>query len=115
MDNNKIIKLKHDFQSKTEKLRTQIDNKKAKIEQEQATLRKHQKNYDDQKKAYENDVNALMTQLMLKENCSQEQAKKIYDDLMNLDTPAEPRGYKHSEADVSDDVEASSHSYNQNY
>ncbi|MBG1652047.1 hypothetical protein WL544_12065 [Staphylococcus epidermidis] len=44
MDNNKIIKLKHDFQSKTEKLRTQIDNKKAKIEQEQATLRKHQKN-----------------------------------------------------------------------
>ena len=52
---------------------------------------------------------------MLKENCSQEQAKNIYDHLMNLDTPAEPRGYKHSEADVSDDVEASSHSYNQNY
>lgn len=42
--NEDIEKLRTDFLNKTKALREQIDNKKAKIEKDQQTLRNHQKN-----------------------------------------------------------------------
>ncbi|MBM6053314.1 hypothetical protein H6L70_11815, partial [Staphylococcus epidermidis] len=59
--NEDIEKLRTDFLNKTKALREQIDNKKAKIEKDQQTLRNHQKKLDTQVQSYENEVNALIT------------------------------------------------------
>lgn len=63
-----ITNMRNNFTSKTSTLRKQINNKKHKIEQEQKTLRNHQKKYDEQLEEYKNDVNKLITKLALKDN-----------------------------------------------
>lgn len=77
-----VTKMRKDFKSKTSTLRKQIDNKKQKIEQEQKTLRNHQKKYDEQLEEYKNDVNKLITKLALKDNIDQSKLKSIYQYLM---------------------------------
>lgn len=77
-----VTKMREDFKSKTSTLRKQIDNKKQKIEQEQKTLRNHQKKYDEQLEEYKNDVNKLITKLALKDNIDQSKLKSIYQYLM---------------------------------
>lgn len=77
-----ITNMHQNFTSKTSTLRKQIDNKKHKIEQEQKTLRNHQKKYDEQLEEYKNDVNKLITKLALKDNIDQRRIKSIYQYLM---------------------------------
>lgn len=77
-----VTKMRKGFKSKTSTLRKQIDNKKQKIEQEQKTLRNHQKKYDEQLEEYKNDVNKLITKLALKDNIDQSKLKSIYQYLM---------------------------------
>ena len=77
-----ITNMRQNFTSKTSTLRKQIDNKKHKIEQEQKTLRNHQKKYDEQLEEYKNDVNKLITKLALKDNIDQRRIKSIYQYLM---------------------------------
>ena len=77
-----VTKMRKDFKSKTSTLRKQIDNKKQKIEQEQKTLRNHQKKYDEHFEEYKNDVNKLITKLALKDNIDQSKLKSIYQYLM---------------------------------
>ena len=77
-----VTKMRKDFKSKTSTLRKQIDNKKQKIEQEQKTLRNHQKKYDEHFEEYRNDVNKLITKLALKDNIDQSKLKSIYQYLM---------------------------------
>lgn len=77
-----ITNMHQKFTSKTSTLRKQIDNKKHKIEQEQKTLRNHQKKYDEQLEEYKNDVNKLITKLALKDNIDQSRIKSIYQYLM---------------------------------
>lgn len=78
-----ITNMRQNFTSKTSTLRKQIDNKKHKIEQEQKTLRNHQKKYDEQLEEYKNDVNKLITKLALKDNIDQRRIKSIYQYLMS--------------------------------
>lgn len=80
--NDDIKKLRSRFLEETKTLRNQIDNKKAKIEQEQKTLRNHQKRYDEKIKEYENEVNNLITHLVLRNGIDNNQAKTIYNYLM---------------------------------
>lgn len=84
--NEDIKKLRSNFLEKTKTLREQIDNKKAKIEQEQKTLRNHQKRYDEKIKEYENEVNNLITHLVLRNGVDINQAKSIYNYLMEGDS-----------------------------
>lgn len=77
-----ITNMRNNFKSKTATLRKQIDNKKHKIEQEQKTLRNHQKKYDEQLEEYKNNVNKLITKLALKDNIDQRKIKSIYQYLM---------------------------------
>jgi len=84
--NEDIKKLRSNFLEKTKTLREQIDNKKAKIEQEQKTLRNHQKRYDEKIKEYENEVNNLITHLVLRNGVDTNQAKSIYNYLMEGDS-----------------------------
>ena len=56
-----VTKMRKDFKSKTSTLRKQIDNKKQKIEQEQKTLRNHQKKYDEQLEEHKNIIITLQT------------------------------------------------------
>lgn len=77
-----VTKMRKDFKSKTSTLRKQIVNKKQKIEQEQKTLRNHQKKYDEHFEEYKNDVNKLITKLALKDNIDQSKLKSIYQYLM---------------------------------
>lgn len=77
-----VTKMRKDFKSKTSTLRKQIDNKKQKIEQEQKTLRNHQKKYDEHFEEYKNDVNKLITKLALKDNIDQSKLKIVYQYLM---------------------------------
>lgn len=77
-----ITNMRQNFTSKTSTLRKQIDNKKHKIEQEQKTLRNHQKKYDEKLEEYKNDVNKLITKLALKDNIDQRRIKSIYQYLM---------------------------------
>ena len=77
-----ITNMRNNFKSKTATLRKQIDNKKHKIEQEQKTLSKHQKKYNEQLEEYKNDVNKLITKLVLKDNIDQRKIKSIYQYLM---------------------------------
>ena len=80
--NDDIKKLRSRFLEETKTIRNQIDNKKAKIEQEQKTLRNHQKRYDEKIKEYENEVNNLITHLVLRNGIDNIQAKSIYNYLM---------------------------------
>lgn len=84
--NEDIKKLRSNFLEKTKTLREQINNKKAKIEQEQKTLRNHQKRYDEKIKEYENEVNNLITHLVLRNGVDTNQAKSIYNYLMEGDS-----------------------------
>lgn len=107
-NNEDIKKLRSDFLEKTKALREQIDNKKSKIEKEQQTLRNHQKKLDTQVQSYENEVNSLITELVLKGNRDTNEVQKIYNYLMNLDESPEQSTVKHSEGDKSDEVITSS-------
>ena len=80
--NDDIKKLRSRFLEETKTLRKQIDNKKSKIEQEQQTLRNHQKRYDEKLTEYENEVNNLITHLVLRNGADTNQAKSIYNYLM---------------------------------
>ena len=80
--NDDIKQLRSRFLEETKTIRNQIDNKKAKIEQEQKTLRNHQKRYDEKIKEYENEVNNLITKLVLRNGVDTNQAKNIYNYLM---------------------------------
>lgn len=82
ISNDDIKKLRSRFLEETKTLRKQIDNKKAKIEQEQKTLRNHQKRYDEKIKEYEYEVNNLITHLVLRNSIDNNQAKTIYNYLM---------------------------------
>ncbi|MCO6290662.1 hypothetical protein [Staphylococcus epidermidis] len=124
--NEDIKKLRSDFLEKTKTLREQIDNKKAKIEKDQQTLRNHQKKLDAQQQSYENEVNSLVTELVLKDGRNKDEVQKIYNYLMNFNTSDEQLTVKHSESDKSEEVSTSStnyvsqetgyvRSYNQNY
>lgn len=121
-----IKKLRSDFLEKTKTLREQIDNKKAKIEKDQQTLRNHQKKLDLQQQSYENEVNGLVTELVLKDGRNKDEVQKIYNYLMNFNISDEQSTVKHSESDKSEEVTTSStnnvsqetgyvHSDNQNY
>ncbi|MFD0441335.1 hypothetical protein ACFV1P_12885 [Staphylococcus warneri] len=107
-NNEDIKKLRSAFLEKTKALREQIDNKKSKIEKEQQTLRNHQKKLDTQVQSYENEVNSLITELVLKGNRDTNEVQKIYNYLMNLDESPEQSTVKHSEGDKSDEVTTSS-------
>lgn len=89
ISNDVIQKLRASFLDDTKTLRKQIDNKKAKIEQEQKTLRNHQKRLDEHIEDYKNEVNKLITQLVLKQNIDNGQAQKIYNYLMNEEIKSE--------------------------
>lgn len=95
--NESITNMRKEFLSKTSTLRKQIDNKKAKIESEQKTLRNHQKRFDEQVEDYKNEVNNIITQLVLKQNVDPEEVKKIYSYLMNFNPAGEQSTDKHSE------------------
>jgi peptidoglycan hydrolase CwlO-like protein len=82
ISNDDIKKLRSRFLEETKTIRNQIDNKKAKIEQEQKTLRNHQKRYDEKLTEYENEVNNLITKLVLRNGVDTNQAKSIYNYLM---------------------------------
>lgn len=103
-----IKKLRSDFLEKTKTLREQIDNKKAKIEKDQQTLRNHQKKLDLQQQSYENEVNGLVTELVLKDGRNKDEVQKIYNYLMNFNISDEQSTVKHSESDKSEEVTASS-------
>lgn len=103
-----IKKLRSDFLEKTETLREQIDNKKAKIEKDQQTLRNHQKKLDAQQQSYENEVNGLVTELVLKDGRNKDEVQKIYNYLMNFNTSDKQSTVKHSESDKSEEVTTSS-------
>lgn len=82
ISNDDIKKLRSRFLEEIKTIRNQIDNKKAKIEQEQKTLRNHQKRYDEKLTEYENEVNNLITKLVLRNGVDTNQAKSIYNYLM---------------------------------
>lgn len=103
-----IKKLRSDFLEKTKTLREQIDNKKAKIEKDQQTLRNHQKKLDAQQQSYENDVNGLVTELVLKDGRNKDEVEQIYNYLMNFNTSDEQSPVNHSESDKSEEVTTSS-------
>ncbi|MBF0770574.1 hypothetical protein [Staphylococcus warneri] len=103
-----IKKLRSDFLEKTKALREQIDNKKAKIEKEQQTLRNHQKKLDTQVQSYENQVNSLITELVLKGDRDTNEVQKIYNYLMKFNQSPKQSTVKHSEGDKSDEVTTSS-------
>lgn len=103
-----IKKLRSDFLEKTKTLREQIDNKKAKIEKDQQTLRNHQKKLDLQQQSYENEVNGLVTELVLKDGRNKDEVQKIYNYLMNFNISDEQSTVKHSESDKSEEVTTSS-------
>lgn len=103
--NEDIKKLRSNFLEKTKTLREQIDNKKAKIEKEQKTLRNHQKKLDVQQQSYENEVNGLVTELILKDGRDKDQVQKIYNYLMNFNQSDEQSTVKHSESDKSEEGE----------
>jgi len=103
-----IKKLRSDFLEKTETLREQIDNKKAKIEKDQQTLRNHQKKLDAQQQSYENEVNGLVTELVLKDGRNKDEVQKVYNYLMNFNTSDKQSTVKHSESDKSEEVTTSS-------
>ena len=117
-----ITNMRNNFTSKTATLRKQIDNKKQKIEQEQKTLRNHQKKYDEQLEEYKNDVNKLITKLALKDNIDQRKIKSIYqylmtgsyktDEMKSSVTSDEPTG---SSSDNDTQHYTSERSDNQNY
>lgn len=106
--NEDIKKLRSDFLEKTKTLREQINNKKAKIEKDQQTLRNHQKKLDLQQQSYENEVNGLVTELVLKDGRNKDEVQKIYNYLMNFNTSDEQSTVKHSESDKSEEVTTSS-------
>lgn len=106
--NEDIEKLRTDFLNKTKALREQIDNKKAKIEKDQQTLRNHQKKLDTQVQSYENEVNALITKLVLKDGIDKNKVQEIYNFLMNFNQSDEQPTVKHSESDKSEEVHTSS-------
>ena len=117
-----ITNMRNNFTSKTATLRKQIDNKKQKIEQEQKTLRNHQKKYDEQLEEYKNVVNKLITKLALKDNIDQRKIKTIYqylmtgsyktDEMKSSVTSDEPTG---SSSDNDTQHYTSERSDNQNY
>lgn len=102
-----ITNMRQNFTSKTSTLRKQIDNKKLKIEQEQKTLRNHQKKYDEQLEEYKNDVNKLITKLALKDNIDQRKIKSIYHYLMTGSSETEVM-----QSSVTSDETTDSSSYN---
>ncbi|MDU7037927.1 MAG: hypothetical protein E6346_00840 [Lactococcus lactis] len=106
--NEDIKKLRSDFLEKTKTIREQIDNKKAKIEKDQQTLRNHQKKLDLQQQSYENEVNGLVTELVLKDGRNKDEVQKIYNYLMNFNTSDEQSTVKRSESDKSEEVTTSS-------
>lgn len=106
--NEDIKKLRSDFLEKTKTLREQINNKKAKIEKDQQTLRNHQKKLDLQQQSYENEVNGLVTELVLKDGRNKDEVQKIYNYLMNFNISDEQSTVKHSESDKSEEVTTSS-------
>lgn len=89
ISNDDIKKLRASFLDDTKTLRKQIDNKKAKIEQEQKTLRNHQKRLDEHIEDYKNEVNKLITKLVLHQNVDNVQAQQIYNYLMNEESKTE--------------------------
>lgn len=106
--NEDIKKLRSDFLEKTKTIREQIDNKKAKIEKDQQTLRNHQKKLDLQQQSYENEVNSLVTELILKDGRDKNEVQEIYNYLMNFNQSDEQPTVKHSESDKSEEVHTSS-------
>lgn len=106
--NEDIKKLRSDFLEKTKTLREQIDNKKAKIEKDQQTLRNHQKKLDTQQQSYKNEVNSLVTELILKDGRDKNEVQEIYNYLMNFNQSDEQPTVKLSESDKSEEVHTSS-------
>lgn len=79
-----LEKLRTNFLTKTENLREQIDNKKEKIEREQKILRNHQNKFNEQIETYKNEVNSIITRLVLQNDVEQSEVKDIYNYLVNV-------------------------------
>ncbi|ETJ20654.1 hypothetical protein Q604_UNBC18394G0001, partial [human gut metagenome] len=64
-------------------------------------MRNHQKKLDTQVQSYENEVNALITKLVLKDGIDKNKVQEIYNFLMNFNQSDEQPTVKHSESDKS--------------